>query len=357
MKIAVFCPNLIGDTVMATPTFRALRRRFPGARLVGVIKPRVAPTLDGSPWFDDWIHFDPNSHDHQQRTLATLNRLRRERFDLAILLPNSFRPAWMAWLAGIPRRVGFVRYGRGILLTDRLYHPRDAAGQRLPTPIVEAYLKLAHRVGCAIDSVRIELATTADDEDSADQAFASLGLGGDRRIVCLNTGGAFGPAKSWPVLHFAELARRLADVAGVSILVLCGPNEREPATEIVAAAGHHHVVSLADQRLSIGLTKACVRRAALLITTDSGPRHFAAAFQTPVITLFGPTHIAWTRTNHPQAWHILHRVPCGPCQRPVCPEGHHRCMRDLTPEAVFRVALRALEGTVRNVSEQVILAE
>ena len=83
-----------------------------------------------------------------------------------------------------------------------------------------------------------------------------------------------------------------------------------------------------------------MRRSALMITTDSGPRHFAAAFNTPVITLFGPTHIAWTRTYHPQAWHILHQVPCGPCQRPVCPEGHHRCMRDLSPETVFRAALR-----------------
>ena len=104
------------------------------------------------------------------------------------------------------------------------------------------------------------------------------------------------------------------------------------------------MVSLADQALSIGLTKACVRRSVLLITTDSGPRHFAAAFNTPVITLFGPTHINWTRTNHPQAWHVLHPVTCGPCQRPVCPEGHHRCMRELTPDAVFRVALRALKA-------------
>jgi heptosyltransferase II len=357
MKIAVFCPNLIGDTVMATPTFRALRQGFPGAGIVGVIKSRVAPTLDASPWFDDWIYFDPKSEDYTQRTLAVLSRLHRERFDIAVLLPNSFRPAWMTWLAGIPRRVGYVRYGRGILLTDRLYDRRDASGKRIPTPIVESYLKLVHCIGCTADSVRIELATTIDDEIAADRAFASLGLGGQRRIVCLNTGGAFGPAKSWPVPHFAELARRLADAADVSVLVLCGPGERESAREIVAAAGHRQVVSLADQPLAIGLTKACVRRASLLITTDSGPRHFAAAFLTPVITLFGPTHIAWTRTNHPQAWHILHRVPCGPCQRPVCPEGHHRCMRDLSPEAVFRVALRALEGTVRSVSEQVVLAE
>jgi heptosyltransferase II len=357
MKIAVFCPNLIGDTVMATPTFRALRRGFPAATIVGVIKPKVAPTLDATPWFDDSIYFDSKSDHREQRAMAVLGRLHSERFEIAVFLPNSFRPAWIAWMAGIPRRVGYVRYGRGFLLTDRLYHVRDASGRLLPTPIVETYLALARRVGCPVDSVRLELATTHDDEAAADRAFSSLGLGAQRRIVCLNTGGAFGPAKSWPVAHFAKLARRLAEVAGVSILVLCGPGEREAAREIVLVAGHPHVVSLADQSPSIGLTKACVRRSALMITTDSGPRHFAAAFNTPVITLFGPTHIAWTRTYHPHAWHILHRVPCGPCQRPVCPEGHHRCMRDLSPETVFRAALRALEGTARSVSEQQVLAE
>ena len=91
-------------------------------------------------------------------------------------------------------------------------------------------------------------------------------------------------------------------------------------------------------RLLLALPKPACAGRRVLITTDSGPRHFAAAFNTPVITLFGPTHIAWTRTYHPHAWHILHKVPCGPCQRPVCPEGHHRCMRDLSPESVFRAA-------------------
>ncbi len=119
MKIAVFCPNLIGDTVMATPTFRALRQGFPAATIVGVIKPRVAPTLDATPWFDDWIRFDPKDHrDHAADRGGRQPAAPRERFDLAVLLPNSFRPAWIAWMAGIPRRVGYVRYGRGILLTD-----------------------------------------------------------------------------------------------------------------------------------------------------------------------------------------------------------------------------------------------
>ena len=342
MRIAVFCPNLIGDTVMATPTFRAIRRGFPGAEMAAVIKPHVAPTLDGTDWFDEWIRFDPRSRIREERSWSALGRLREGRFDLAVLLPNSVRSAGMAWLAGIPRRVGYANHGRSILLTDHLHHRRDEEGRRLPVPIVESYLKLARHLGCPVDSIRLELATTPEDEAVADRAFEALGSSPGDRLVCLNTGGAFGPAKNWPTGHFAVLARRLAEELGARILVLCGPSERDAAREIVRSAGNPMVVSLADQELGIGLTKTCVRRASLLITTDSGPRHFAAAFGTPVVTLFGPTHIAWTRTHHPQAWHLFHPVPCGPCQRPICPEGHHRCMRELTPDRVFLAACRLL---------------
>lgn len=342
MKVAVFCPNLIGDTVMATPTFRALKNGLDGASLTAVIRPHVAPTLDGCRWFDDVILFDHRSSNRSNRTLAVVGRMRRERFDLAVLLPNSYRSALVARFAGIPRRIGYQRHGRGVLLTNVLHHPVDDRGHRLPTPIVETYLKLARHLGCPVESTRLELATTPADEAAADHAWADLGLAGPDPVVCLNTGGAFGPAKNWPVEHFAAVARRLADEAGARVLVVCGPSERENARAIVAAAGHDRVVSLADHELSIGLTKACIRRATLLITTDSGPRHFAAAFGTPVISLFGPTHIAWTRTQHPLAWHVRHPVPCGPCQRPVCPQEHHRCMKDLSPESVHAVARRVL---------------
>jgi heptosyltransferase-2 len=342
MKIVVFCPNLIGDTVMATPAIRALRRRYPDARLVGLIKTGARATLDGTTWFDEILPFHPKSARPEERSIGLIKRLRRERFDLAVLLPNSFRSALMAWLAGIPRRVGYARGGRGFLLTDRLDAPRDGSGRFLVSPAVEYYLALAHHLGCSSESVRLELATTEEDEAAADSAWKALKLPAGEKVICLNTGGAFGPAKSWPNPYFAALARRLADEIGYSSLVLCGPGERDNAREIARLAAHPRVASLADQPLSLGLSKACIRRSALLITTDSGPRHFAAAFNVPVVSLFGPTHIGWTRTNHPLAIHLQHRVPCGPCQRPVCPLKHQRCMTELAPETVFRTARRLL---------------
>jgi heptosyltransferase II len=209
-------------------------------------------------------------------------------------------------------------------------------------PIVEYYLAFAHRLGRPVDSMRTELYTTEKDEQAADRVWAALGLDGGKPVVCLNTGGAFGPAKAWPAESFATLARRLVAEADVSVLILCGPSEREAARDIAARADHPSIVSLADQPMSIGLSKAAVRRSALLVTTDSGPRHFAAPFDVPAVSLFGPTHIAWTRTYHPHAIHLQQPVPCGPCQRPVCPMKHHRCMKELHPDAVFAASMRLL---------------
>ena len=347
MTIVVFCPNLVGDTVMATPAIRALRNAHPEARMIGVIKPQIAATLDGNPWFDELFRFDPKSRNRAFRTTAVRRQLRSERADLAVLFPNSFRSALLAWSTGISRRIGFVRGGRGLLLTDRLTVPRDVDGTRKPVPAVEYYLAIVRKLGCKVDSVRPELATTIDDEAAADQAWDALGLTSEKPVVCLNNGGAFGPAKSWPNAYYGELARRLVGEMGVRVLVVCGPGERESARVIVANAAHPDVVSLADQAMSLGLTKASVKRSALMITTDSGPRHFAAAFGIPVISLFGPTHIAWTRTNHPGAIHLFHPVPCGPCQKPICPLGHHNCMTGLTPDAVFQAAARILPGRIR----------
>jgi len=268
-------------------------------------------------------------------------RLRQEKFDLAVVLPNSFRSAFWAWIAGAKRRVGFARNGRGWLLTDPLMpRPRD-----VPHPVIDEYLRLATYLGCEDLSRTTELAASGKHERQLREFWNRQRLGrfAERGVVCLNPGGAFGSAKHWPATSFAELAARLAVELEKRVLVLCGPAERNEAREIVRLAKHPAVFSLAEEVPSIGLTKAAIRRADLLVTTDSGPRHFAPPFGVPVVTLFGPTHVAWSETNYVRGLHLQVEVECGPCQKRVCPLEHHRCMRDLNVGWVFKAAAALLE--------------
>ena len=151
-----------------------------------MIRPGIAPVLDGTPWLDDLILADHRSKKSQERTLAVVVRLRRARYDVAVLLPNSFRSAWLAWLAGIPEHVGYLRYGRGLLLTDSLRPTYDAAGERLPVPIVESYLAEWQLLGCRGGTVRLELATTEAEEAAADRAWSKLGWASGRRASRLS---------------------------------------------------------------------------------------------------------------------------------------------------------------------------
>ncbi|HEY8506158.1 MAG TPA: lipopolysaccharide heptosyltransferase II [Gemmataceae bacterium] len=332
-RIALFLPNWVGDVVMATPAVRAVRRHFPAAKITAVCRPYVAEVLAGAPWLDEVILSDKRGP-RSRRAIATALALRRRSIDAAVLFPNSFRAALVARLGGCRRRIGFARYGRSPLLTDRLRPARGRRGRLVPSPVIDDYNRLVERLGVAPPGHRMELFTTPEDERLADRVWAETEIYKADEVIGLNPGAAFGSAKCWPVDSFARLARRFADRRGSAVLVLCGPNERAAARDIVTRAMRPGVRSLAEFPVSIGLTKACVRRLDLLVTTDSGPRHFAAAFDRPVVTLFGPTHVAWTETYFPRAVHLQKKVPCGPCQLRVCPLDH-RCMRELGEAEVF----------------------
>jgi heptosyltransferase-2 len=339
MKVALFLPNWIGDAVMATPALRALRNRFSQAEMVAVMRPYVGDVISGLGLVDRTIAHDPRGRSRESRGRRFLNQLKQERFDLTVLFSNSLRTAWIAWRSGAKRRVGFARDGRGILLTDALA-PKSRA---VPNPVLDEYLRLAKHLGCDVADRRTEAAVLPQDERELARFWKQY----DPRwtangVFCLNPGGAFGSAKHWPTENFADLARRIVDHLGRTVLVLCGPSERSEARQIAHLAARERVVSLADCPTSIGLTKAAIRASELLVTTDSGPRHFARPFGVPVVTLFGPTHPAWSETDDPHAIHLQVRVDCGPCQRRTCPLKHHRCMRDLSIDWAYDAVISQL---------------
>ncbi len=344
-RIALFLPNWIGDVVMATPAIRAVRAAFPAAELVAVCKPYVADVLAGAPWFAETVLADKRGP-REHRFFAVARKLRAQPLGATLLFPNSFRTAALAYLSGAKRIVGFARYGRGFLLSDKLHAKTDARGRFVPSPVIDDYNRLAVALGTRDPGYRMELFTTPADEAAADRVWERFALHRYSRVVVLNPGAAFGAAKHWGCDHFAELARALTARFGCGVLVACGPSERDMARQIAEESRSLHIFSLNDSPLSLGLTKAVVKRSDLLVTTDSGPRHFAAAFNRPVVALFGPTHIEWTDTYFAKEISLQKKLACGPCQQRVCPLGHYRCMRELTPAEVFAAAERLLRAEV-----------
>lgn len=342
VKIAIFLPNWLGDVVMSTPALRAIRRLFGvRGRIVGIARPQMADLLAGTLFLDEIRPFDPKSSDRQQRRWALLRWMRGEKFDMAVLLTHSFHTALLAWLGGADQRIGYARDGRGVLLNQKL-HPNRLEGKIAPEPVVDTYLAIAEAMGCPPESPQLELAVTAEEARRGDEAWNALGLR-EGRVIGLNSGAAYGAAKLWPVEHFAALGRMLAAETDHDVLVVCGPNERDMARQIAHQADHPRVVSLADQPVGIGLTKACLGRCRLTVSTDSGPRHIAAALGRPVITLLGPTMPIWIENPLVRGVDLQLALDCIGCYRRTCPLKHHRCMRDLSPETVFAAAARLLK--------------
>ncbi len=347
MKIAVFLPNWIGDTVMATPALRGLRTLAGGGQLVGVMRPYVSEVLEGLDLFDQQVLFSPKSKHSELKTGRAIAHLKSLDVDMTVNLTGSLRTAWMAWRSGARRRVGAARDLGRMLLTDVVEHSKQ---HMLAVSQVDRFIEIAAAAGCRDLTPQLVLATTPADEEAADAVWNRLGLPAGDNVVVFNGGSAGGSAKHWPVTHFAALAQQVVSKLGMSVLVNCGPSERDSARDIVRLAGSPHVTSLADFELPIGLSKAVIRRSRLLVTTDSGPRFFGVAFNRPVVALFGSTPPEMTATQSPLETQLALGLDCQPCMKRTCPLGHHQCMTNLTADRVMSDIERALENERRSAS-------
>jgi len=332
-SIAILLPNWIGDTVMATPALRALRRGAGrSTRMVGLGRAAVCELLAGGSQLDELWPLPAPRRFPFERSLRLAARLRGARFDCAVLLTNGLGAALAARLAGINERVGYARHGRNFLLTRALVPPRDSERLR-PIPAIDYYLEIAGALGCPAETPKMELATTTADEAAAERIWNRFGERKDRPTILLNNGAATGSAKLWPAASMAELAQRMVRNLDANVLVLAGASGEAGALRIVELAAMTSVMAMSET--GVGLAKACIRRARLMVSTDSGPRHIAVALGVPVVSLFGPTDPRWTDLHSPLDLVVREEVPCGPCQQVICPHRHHRCMTDLNVERVW----------------------
>ncbi len=346
-RLLVVMPSWLGDAVMATPTLLALRELYPKAHVSALIRHNVRPIIEGCPWIDEII----STRAPQPRVAAALGatmivearRLAAKEFDTAVLLPNSFRTALLVAMAGIARRVGYDRDGRGFLLTDRLL-PMRTVGRLVPTPTRDYYLGLARYLGAPHPQQDMQLFTRPEDDDRADRLLRVAGYdpaGPDARLVLINPGANYGDAKMWYADRFAAVADRCHRELGATTAVTGAPKERAILDKVLASA-REPMIDLPHLGVDLTLLKSIVKRSCLMITNDTGPRHIAAAMGVPVVSIFGPTDPAWSEIDFAAERKVQVKVFCGPCQKKKCPLDH-RCMTQIEPDMVFAQAASLLK--------------
>jgi len=332
-RIAIGCPNWIGDAVMATPALRAVRRGFPESHIALLLKPNISELLNGLPFFDEMI---PIPADQDFRSLARLAfALRRKNFDLGLIFTHSFRSAMFARLAGVRRRVGYSAQGRGFLLTDALHFPTEGRRKR-PQYMGDEYLGIVRYVGCKATDRSPELAFTSEAMARAEELLSLSGTEEERPLVGIAPGAFFGPSKLWYPERWAAVADALVDRSEALVFILTAPVERELYQQIESNM-RTRPAPLRETPVSLDLLKAIVSELDLLLCTDCGVRHVAVAFGVPTVVIMGPTDPRYTQTECEKGVVVRKEVECSPCHKKVCPTDH-RCMQRITPEMVLEAA-------------------
>jgi lipopolysaccharide heptosyltransferase II len=319
-RILVRAPNWLGDSVITVPTVRAMKAGRPDAHITVLAPEKIASVWKLVPEIDEVLPLDPGS------LLSAVRVIRRQRpFDVAVLFPNSLRTALEAWLAGIPRRVGFPGHRRRWLLNQIISEePRRGPIQHQ----VYRYLRMVREVGgpVAAPEVRKYLPRV-----KANGAPAKLGL-------C--PGAEYGPAKRWLPERFAEVALAVAQTRPVQWVLFGTAADQERGLAIEAALGAHCLNRIGKTTLEE--LAAELGQSALLLTNDTGTMHLATLIGIPVVAVFGSTEPRLTGPLGTGHAILRHQVECSPCFLRECPIDF-RCMKAVTVDEVVAAVSRELE--------------
>lgn len=325
---------------MAIPALEAIRLKYPTGEneIVLLARPAVADLFHGQPFADRISIYDfRGKHRGWLGGEKLAGELRRQKFDLAMLLQNAFDAAWLAWRAGIPERIGYARDARGPLLTKAIPVPREG---QIPRHESHYYLELLHRAGWierppSISPIRLRISEEARANAETLLRKAGATEGGWRCAVA--PGASYGAAKCWPPERFAELADRLISECGADVLFFGTPGEKEIAGRI-ASRMKSRAISLVGETSTRDLA-AVFSRCSAFIGNDSGAMHVAAAAGLPVIGVFGSTDPEGTAPVTQEFTLLREPVSCSPCFLRQCPVDH-RCMTRIPVDSVFQAARR-----------------
>ena len=337
-KILVIGVNWVGDAVLSLPTMRGLRRLFPDAYIGLLARAHLGDLLREVGDVDEVIPYQPRRGFYRLvDELHTVGSLRRGGFDVAVILPRSFRSALVAYLAEIPVRIGYVDEGRGFLLTHRI--PRTDALPRVHRS--KYYLHLIECMGGVPNGDLPVIEVAPERRRWANGFLHSCGMGNSHPLVGFNPGATYGLAKCWDPHRFSALGTRLCRDYEAGILIFGTQRERELAA-MIAQGIDGQVVNLAGSTTLPQLV-ALMESCDVVVTNDTGPMHISAAVKTPVVAIFGSTDPV--TTGPCGNGHIIVRkeVSCSPCLKRVCPTDH-RCMDLISTDDVQKALAKIIQG-------------
>ena len=329
-KILVMSVNWLGDVVFSTPVYRALKAAYPDARLCVLAVPRVKEVLELCPDVDEVIVYDEDGK--AKGILGKIGAglaLRGMKFDAVFILRRSLSRTFVAWLAGIPVRVGFFHRPWQVLLT----HGVDDKGcDRIHRG--DVYLRVIEFFGVKVRDRSSCLQVGRDVCERLATKLRVKGLTGNERIVVLNTGGNW-DLKQWPKERFAALAGRLTRELGFTVVLSGSASDLSRVRSIAKDSGVDPVVLAGET--DIKELAALFKRAHMVVSADSGPLHLASAVGANVLALFGPTR---PEITGPRGQGRIKALECdvgcnrAPCYYLECPD--NRCMKAIMVDDVFQ---------------------
>lgn len=313
---------------------KALRDAYPNAYIAAMVSPYAKDIVEGNPYLDGVIIYDKDGkHRSWRRSMKFARRLKKEKFDLALILHPANRAHLAVFLAGIRKRVGYDKK-LGFLLTDRIKHTKQF-GEKHES---EYNFDLLRYLGIEPPDKDLFMPINPQSEIWADQVLAQNKIEPGSRIAAIHPGASC-PSKIWPDERFAEAADRLAQKYKFKLLILAGPKDIEKA-KAVAEKMRSAAVNLAG-RTSVSQLASILKRCALFISNDSGPVHIASAVGTPVISIFGRAQAGLS----PKRWgplgkkdKFLHKdVGCIECLAHNCVK-EFKCLKAVTVDDVLSAA-------------------
>ena len=333
-RILVKEVNWLGDAVMSLPALRAIRRTWPNSHLAVLVKRKLAGFFDGARWIDEVIPYTvADGMRGFADTARIVLRIRRERFDLAILFPNSFSSALWVALAAVPARAGYIRYRRGPLLTHKAFPPPEAAGahqSRYWLAMIRSTL------GIDDDARESEIDVHEPHREKMRQWLAARRLRSGCPIIAVAPCAAFGPAKEWPATRYSALIDMISQ-RGAECVLVGAPGERAKCDELAHAGGPAIV---AAGETGIGELIALLSLCDGFVGNDSGCAHVAAALGVPTVAIFGSTDPGRTAPIGSKTAIINRTIECSPCFARTCRYGHYECLRSIGPEEVIDALAR-----------------